>query len=490
MIRKIEDSPLALLVNPRSMVMFGASNNLSMGTVIYMAALNLKFKGPIYLVHPKDEVVLGRRAYKNIADLPEVPDLAVLVLPNRAVAGTIEACGRLGVRRAVIVSGGFKEAGEEGRTMEKELAETAARYGVRLLGPNCLGVLSTPHNLNTTTFPYEGPGGWVGMISRSGSFIVQMYQNLFDLGLGFSTAFSVGNQVDLDVVDCLEYLGACPHTKVIAMYIEGIRRGRDFVEAARAISPRKPIVAYYAGGSETGRRAGLSHTGALAGPDRLYDGVFRQGGIVRARTVTEMLECCRLLGGCPLPRGPRVAIQTDSGGPGAAAADACGRAGLELPSFSASTLAKLKDLIPGTASTNNPVDLTFNKSLQDYASSIPQALLDDENVDMLLAYFLMPVEVMSLLMEGAGLSKEQAFAESWKIFEQQGDSFGRLCAAADKPAVAFTYRALNSELIKILSARGVPVLTGPDRAARAMASLVEYRRLREKIIASDQSRAA
>ena len=487
---KTENSPFEMMVNPRNIVMFGVSNNMSMGTVIYQVARKMDFEGEIFLIHPREKNLLGKKTYQTLEDLPLIPDLAVLILPGKAVVDTIEDCGRFGVKRAVIVSGGFKETGEQGRDLEEKLAETAKKYGVRILGPNCLGVLAAHNKLNTTTFPYDGAPGYVGMVSQSGSFIVQMYQCLYDLGLGFSTAFSVGNQVDLDAVDCLEYLGSCPDTRVICMYIEGIRRGRDFVKIARAITPHKPIVAYYAGGSEAGRRAGNSHTGALAGPDRLYDGIFRQSGVIRASSVTEMLEFCRFLGGMPLPRGPRTAILTDSGGPGAAAADACGRHGLNLPSFTPDTLAKLKSLIPGTASTNNPVDLTFNKNPAQYASDIPQTLLDDDNVDMLLSYFLLPVEVMSLMVESLGLDEEQAFKESWKVFEEQADAYARLCKDAAKPAVAFTYRSLNTELVKLMSSRGIPVLTGPDRAARALAAMVEYSRLKEKIVASQAAQAA
>jgi acetyl-CoA synthetase (ADP-forming) len=212
------------------------------------------------------------------------------------------------------------------------------------------------------------------MASQSGSFITQMFDYLGTrFGQGFSTGFSLGNEADIDMADCIRYLGACPHTRAIALYIESIRRGRAFIEAAREVSAIKPIVAYYVGGSETGKKACLSHTGSLAGPDRLYDGVFKQSGIIRARSVEEMFDFCYALGSCPLPKGNRAVIQTHSGGPGAAAADACGRSGIELPALSPATLEKLGSYVPHTGSVNNPVDLTFTKTRLIFSMPSPRS---------------------------------------------------------------------------------------------------------------------
>ena len=191
--------------------------------------------------------------------------------------------------RAVIISGGFKEAGPEGDALERELVKIARRYGMRLLGPNCIGVAHPRHKLNTTFMEHEGSPGFVGMASQSGSFITQIFHYLALYGMGFSSAFSVGNEADIDIVDCLEYLGACPENQGDCPLHWGIRRGRAFVKMARSIVPHKPIVALYVGGSETGRKAGLSHTGAMAGPDSLYSGVFEQCGIIRAGSVTRVV---------------------------------------------------------------------------------------------------------------------------------------------------------------------------------------------------------
>ncbi len=326
MIETIENSRLFRIANPRSIVFFGASNSIqAMGTNLLMSVQSLGYEGTVYPVHLKEKEVLGQKAYQSVMDLPEIPDLAVVVLPTKVVNHTLEECGKKGIKQAIVVSGGFREGGKEGIAREKELVRIAEKYEIRILGPNCIGVANPSFKLNTTFVPHEGPGGFIGLASQSGSFVTQMFNYLHRYSLGFSTAFSVGNEAVIDLVECMEYLGACPETKVIALYIEGIKRGRAFIETARSIVPHKPIVAFYVGGSEAGKKAGFSHTGSMAGPDRIYDGVFEQCGIIRGGSVTELFDFCWALGGLPRAKGNRVVIQTHSGGPGAAAADACGK---------------------------------------------------------------------------------------------------------------------------------------------------------------------
>ena len=244
MITTIEDSPLYRIANPRSIAFFGASNNfMRMGSIMLSSMEDFRYEGSIYPIHLTEKQVRGHRAYRSIADLPEVPDLAIIVLPTDVVCQAMEECGRKGVRRAIVVSGGFKEAGAEGAAMQKRLEQIADEYDIRFLGPNCLGVANPHIRLNPTPLPAEGPPGFVGLASQSGSFVTQMFNYLHRHGMGFSTALSVGNEANIDIIDCMEYLGACPKTKVIALYVEGITRGRKFMETARAITPHKPIVA-------------------------------------------------------------------------------------------------------------------------------------------------------------------------------------------------------------------------------------------------------
>jgi len=479
MLPNIEQSPLYRIANPRTIAFFGASNNVgSMGTNLLASVRALGFTGTIYPIHPQEKEVQTLKAYPSVLDLPEVPDLAVIVLPARLVAQTLEDCGRRGLRRAIVISGGFKEVGGEGVQMEKELVRTIRRHGLRLLGPNCIGVANPHHKLNTTFFPHEGEPGFIGLVSQSGSFITQMFNPLATLGLGFSTAFSVGNEADLDIVDCLEYLALCPKTKVIGLYIEGINRGRTFLEAARSISPHKPIVALYVGGSETGKRAGFSHTGALAGPDGLYDGMFRQAGVIRAESITELFDFCWVLGSSPRPRGRRAIILTNSGGPGAAAADACGRAGLELPALSAETVQKLAPYMPGTGSINNPVDVTFSKKPMALFSEIPQALLEDEKADALLMYFLTSMDIVKRSLRFLGVAEDNLVEEGLKFIEKQCESLAETAKKFDKPLVGYTFRPLEEPGIQGLLRRGLPVFPGIRRAVRAVQALVAYSKFR------------
>jgi len=484
MLKSIEQSPLYRICNPGSIAFFGASNSHApMGSIIFSSLRAFGFQGALYPVHPTEAQVQGIRAYRSVLDLPQSADLAVLVLPTGIVEEILDQCGRKGIKHAVVVSGGFKEVGDRGAGLEKRIKETALKHGIRFLGPNCIGVANPYERLNTTPFPYEGPPGFIGMASQSGSFVTQMFQNLSKRGLGFSTAMSVGNEANVDIVDCMEYLGACPNTKVIALYIEGITRGKRFVETARAIVPHKPIVAFYVGGTETGKRAGLSHTGAMAGPDRLYDGMFQQSGVLRARSLQELFDFCWVLGALPTPGGNRVLIQTHSGGPGTAAADACGRAGLDLPPLSAETVEKLAPFLPHTASANNPVDFTFVKNPTQYILDIPKLLLEEKNADVLLLYLLVPSKLVTRALVQLGVPTERAPEKTGKVIERQTEAIAALLHTQKKPIVGYTLMSLEEPFSRSLIGRGLPLFDEAERAARAIMAMVQYSRFRDKLLA-------
>ncbi len=452
-----------------------------MGTNQLSSLKSLGFEGNIYPIHPKEKRVLDLEAYQSVQELPEIPDLAVMVLPTGIVPQVMEECGRKGIKHAIVVSGGFKEVGGEGVELEKKLLAIADRYNICFLGPNCLGVANPHHQFNVTFLPFEGRAGFIGLASQSGSFITQMFGYLNRFGLGFSTGISVGNEAKVDIVDCLEYLALCPHTQVIALYIETIRRGRAFIELARSIVPSKPIVAFYAGGSEAGKRASFSHTGAMAGPDSLYDGVFRQSGVIRAGSIPELFDFSWVLGTCARPQGNRVIIQTHSGGPGAAAADACSRNGLELPQFSENTLEKLAPLVPNTGSVSNPVDLTFSKNPMDYFAAIPDILLAETGADGLLIYFLTPRQIIRRTMESMEIPPDQIPKLTEKLFNDQAGSLADLIKKHQKPIIGFTFQSHENLFIQKLFDHGLPVFPSPERAARAMAALVSYTHIAAKI---------
>jgi acetyl-CoA synthetase (ADP-forming) len=478
----IHQSPLYPIINPGSIAFFGASNRFSaMGTNQLNSLLSSGFEGKIYPIHPQEKQVLNLKAYQRVEELPEVPDLAVLVLPTRIVPQVMEECGQKGIKHAIVVSGGFKEVGGEGVELEKKLLTAADRFGMRFLGPNCLGVANPHHKFNVTFLPFEGRQGFIGLASQSGSLITQMFGYLSRFGLGFSSGISVGNEADIDIVDCMAHLADCPPTRVIGLYIETIRRGREFIDVARSIVPHKPIVAFYVGGSDAGKRAGLSHTGALAGPDALYDGVFRQSGVIRAHSIPELFDYCWVLGTCPRPGGNRVIVQTHSGGPGAAAADACSRTGLELPQLSKQTQDKIAPMVPHTGSLNNPVDVTFSKNPLDFYDSIPDALLGDSGTDGLLAYFLAPGTSIRRSMAGMGIAEEEIPRLTEKLFDDQGRTLAGLIKKHQKPLVGFTFQSHEELSVRKLLQYGVPVLPSPERASRAMAALIHYACMLDKI---------
>jgi len=482
MIKSIETSPLYPIVNPKSIAIFGASNNINvMGTNQLLSILSLGYAGIVYPVHPREERIQNLKAFASVMDLPEIPDLALMILPTDIVPKVLEECGRKGIKHAIIVSGGFKEVGGRGIDLEDRLVKIAAKYGIRFLGPNCIGVANPHRKLNVTFLEDNSKPGFIGMASQSGSFITQMFDYLSKFGLGFSAGISVGNEANIDLVDCLEYLAHCPHTKVVALYIESIRRGSEFIKTARSIVPHKPIVAYYAGGSEAGKRASFSHTGSLAGSDHLYNGVFRQSGVIRANSIAELFDCCWVLGTCPNPGGNRIIVQTHSGGPGAAAADACSRLGLDLPQLSTEAREKLAEFVPPTASVNNPVDLTFSKNPLDYFSKIPQVLLEDPGADGLLIYYLMPTQTITRALESMGSSEDQLPEQIDKLTEDVCNSVLNLRQSQSKPFIGYSFRTRADLFIQKLQDKGMPILPGPERAARAMQALVQYMRLQEKL---------
>ena len=229
-----EQSPLFRIMHPASVAFWGASSNpMGMGSVQMSQMLALGFEGPVYPMHPREQEIQGLKAYPRLKDVPGPVDLAVLVLPTKVVPEILEECGKSGVTRAIIVSAGFGEKGSDGLELQSRIVDIARKYGIHFIGPNCIGVVNPYAKLNTTFFPYEASPGFIGMASQSGSFITQVFVHLEKFGLGFSQGFSVGNEAMTDITDCLEYLGQCPHTKVIALYIEGVRRGRDFFRVAR-----------------------------------------------------------------------------------------------------------------------------------------------------------------------------------------------------------------------------------------------------------------
>jgi acetyltransferase len=370
-----------------------------MGTIQMLNTMKYRFQGRIYPVHPRENVVLGLKAYASIRDLPEAVDLAVITVPARVVPEVLEDCGSRGVHYAVVTSGGFGELGEEGKRLEEAIIRIARRHRIRFVGPNCLGILNPGHGLNVTMFPYDQPPGAMGLASQSGTYVTQVIHYLKRRGVGYSRALSIGNRADIDLVDCVEYLGQDPDTRAIALYIEGLKRPRLFLEKARRVSRTKPIVALYVGGTEAGARSSASHTAAICAPARMYSDMFRQAGIIEARTVEDLYLWTWALANQPIPRANRIAVLTHSGGPASSIADACNKSGLEVPRLSRETQEALKPLVPPTAAFQNPVDLTFSTDPELLVKTLPPLILADPNIDGLIIHGVMVTSWLSYIKE-------------------------------------------------------------------------------------------
>ena len=468
-----KDNPLWQIMHPRSIAWVGASNNpTKMGTIQLLSLQHTGFQGPVYPIHPKEKTVLGHKAYASAMDLPEVPDLAVLIVPTRVAVPILEDLGKRGVKRAVVVTAGFKEMGEEGARQQEELIAVANRYGIRFLGPNCIGVIHTRGKLNTTFFSLFRKPGSLGIASQSGTYVTQVQLYMRRRGIAFSQAISVGNEANIDVVDCLEYLGEEEDTRSIILYLESLRRPQQFLEVARRVTRIKPVLALYVGGTEAGARSGKSHTGSMAGDDRLYDGLFRQAGIVRVNSIGDLYTFGFATGCQPPLKGKRIGIISHSGGPVTSIADACERAGLEVPVFSSALQKSLGEVLPSTASSANPVDLTFSLAAQTMAVDIPRRIMESGEVDGIIIHGLMGSSsrntiaeqlkgIVELPMDAMAEEEEKALAVLTEMPEQYG-----------KPVVCSSFMDRNHDnCTRFLQDHRIPVLYGPEKAVRAMAYL-------------------
>lgn len=470
------------LITPKSIAIVGASNNpMKMGTMHALSILNDGFSGNFYPVHPTETTVLGHKAYQSPKDLPETPDLAIFVLPQKHLLPFFEAFGEIGTKYAIIITAGFKEIGAEGVRQEEELLSVARKYGIRFIGPNCMGLINREASLNTTVVPIRAKSGKLGLISQSGTYVAQTIPYLEKRGIQYSKAFSLGNEADVNIIDVLEYLGEDDQTTAISMYIETIRDVPRFLTVAGKITPYKPVIAQYVGGSEAGARAGLSHTGALAGKDYLYDGLFRQAGVIRVESVEQLYGLGFALAEQPRIRGNRIAVLTNSGGPGSAIADTCEKYGCQVPPFSDSLKAKIRPLIPSHAPCGNPVDLTFSMDARLMTDTLPDIIMKSGEVDGLILHGAMSTGFMkavhpnvSQLMPNVSLSDMLAQAQR-DLAETVRRPFDH-----GVPVTVSSFFDRDDQYTRDFEDAGIPVFDAPEKAARAMAVMVQYNDIRNR----------
>jgi acetyl coenzyme A synthetase (ADP forming)-like protein len=382
------------ILSPRSVAVIGASRTRgTIGAEIFHNLLATSFAGPVYPVNRMADVVQSVRAYRSVGAIEGPVDLAVISVPAHEVLSSARECAARGVRSLVVISAGFAEAGPEGSQMQRELVALCRASGMRLVGPNCMGVINTDPSvrLNATFAPTYPPEGRVGFLSQSGALGLAVIEHAAQRGIGLSTFVSVGNKADVSGNDLLAYWADDPRTDVILMYLESFGNPRKFSRLARSIGRSKPIVVVKSGRSVAGARATSSHTGALvASSDVTTDALFRQTGVIRTETLGELFDVSALLVNQPLPAGCRVAIVTNAGGPAILAADACEAAGLEVPALSDATRARLREFLPLAASIANPVDMIASAGAAEYGRTIG-ALAADESVDALIVMFTPPL---------------------------------------------------------------------------------------------------
>lgn len=478
----MNENPLHQLLNPRSIAVAGASNNLQkMGTLQALSIIKDGFTGPFYPIHPTEKTVLGHTAYPSAQSLPEAPDLLLLIVPTSLVIPMLEDFAKIGTKRAIIITAGFREVGPEGAAMEERLKEIARMHGMRFLGPNCMGIVNTALPLNLTIGKMDKRPGSLGMISQSGTYVTQTLPYLHERGIRFSKAISCGNEANIDMVDVLEYLGEDEQTNAIIMYIEGIKDGRRFIETAQKITPRKPVLAQYVGGSASGARAGLSHTGSLAGPDFLYEGIFRQAGVIRCHSIEDLYAHGWTHAAQPPLQGRRLAVVTNSGGPGTAISHNADLGGMTVPRFSDALQAKIRELIPPHASAANPVDLTYHRDMRVLSTQIPEMIMQSGEVDGLVLHgsvgsgFLKMVYDHMKEMAG-GIPEEEV---SRQLAQDLTEAL-RLPAKYGIPmTISSFFGRLDDNTVKYMEG-DIPVFDSPEKAARGMASLYSHLKIRQR----------
>lgn len=448
---------LKALFEPAGVAVVGASRNPA--KLGYGVARNLivsGYRGALHFVNPAGGELFDRPLYPDVASVPDPVELAMIIIPSQAVPQALEDCGRRGIRVAIIGSGGFREIGPQGAALEARCLEIARRHGMRVLGPNCIGFLDTHLPIDTSFLPLPGPTpGDVAFLSHSGAICEAVIDWARGQGFGLSRLLSLGNQMDLTESELLPEVAADPHTRVIAMYLEGVQHGRSFVKNALQVTQEKPVVALKVGRSRSGKAAVASHTGALAGDQAAYTAAFQKAGIIQAERGEQTFDWARALAWCPLPLGPNVAVLTNAGGPGALAVDALDANGLALATIGADTRSELQALLPPAASLGNPVDMLASAGPGEYAGCL-RLLLDDEAVHSVMVILAPPPMITATEVAGAILP---------------------LLRGAAKPVVV----ALMGEDLIVNAARlfrqaRVPDYRFPERAASALQVLVERAR--------------
>lgn len=426
----MQDTILDKIMKPKSIAVIGASTKEhTIGSDIMKRLQEYKFNGKIYPVNPKGGVIEGLQAYTNVLEIPETIDLAIIVVNAKFVLSTIDQCHEKGIKGVCIITAGFKETGKEGAELEKQLVEKLKEYGMRCVGPNCLGVVNTHPDIRmdgcfAESLPERGN---IGFVSQSGALGGGILNILKDLNLGFAQFISIGNQADVNAETALEYWENEPDVEQILLYMESIQNPSNFRKLATRITKKKPILALKAGRSAAGASAASSHTGSLAGADKAAAALLQQSGVIREFSLKNLFATAKVFANCPIPKGDRVAIITNSGGPGIMATDAVCEYGMQMAKITDETKEKLRSFLPSAASVKNPIDMIASAPIEHYKQTL-ETVIADENVDMIIVIYLpflglKDIDVAEALMEIKAKNPQKPVVG---VFMTKSEFFSRL----------------------------------------------------------------
>lgn len=446
--------------NPSSVAVVGASQNpAKIGYGILNNIIRYRYRGSVYPINPNAQEILGLKAYPDVASVPAEIDLIVISVPARAVMDVVEQCGKKGVDSVVVITAGFKETGPEGAHLEEALAVRARELGVRVVGPNCLGIIDTTSSLNASFAAGMPLPGHIGFFSQSGALCVAILDWALGENVGFSRFVSMGNKMDISETEVMLSMGQDENTRVILGYLESVEDGPRFINAAREVSKTKPVIIIKSGTTGAGAKAASSHTGALAGSDHAYRAAFKQSGVIRAESMQSLFTYAMAFASQPLPKGPGLAIITNSGGPGILAADACDRSSLHLTPIRKETADRLRAFLPPTASVYNPIDIIGDATLERYEKTL-EVVLKDEMLHAVLVLFSPTAAVDA---------------------ETIATSIVRLAKNADKPiTTSFMGEKGVRRARRLLQNHNIPTYDYPDDAISALDAMLSYRRWRER----------
>ena len=447
------------IFNPKSVAIIGASDEEgSVGYAIVKNFTQLGYAGKVYFVNIRKPEILGVKTYPTVGQIPEPVDLAMIATPAKTVPDVLEQCGKAGVKGAIIVSAGFKETGAEGKELEAKILEIKKKYGIRIIGPNCIGIIRPKINLNATFVDKMPKPGKIAFLSQSGALGSAILDWAIHENIGFSNFVSVGSMIDVDFGDLIDYFGTDPQTKSILMYVEGITEARKFMSAARHFARTKPIIVVKAGKFTESAKAVASHTGSLSGEDAIYDAAFKRAGIVRVEEIGDLFNAAEVLGTQPLPRGPNLAVITNAGGPGVMATDALIAKGGKLAKLSQKTFDVLNGVLPSFWSRGNPIDVLGDAQADRYKTAV-EACLNDENIDGILIIFTQqavgdPIAITKAIVE---LVKSKAYQNKTILTSFMG------------------YNSVQ-EANSILNANNIPTYSTPEQAIKTYMQMYHYQR--------------